>query len=581
MLLLACSHQNIAIASCDCGSTDSTAPCTGNSIIITVDGNSAIDAQYNWAFNSGGGDANCGQFANGDYWIAPSNGQDAVTITGITSSTSTVKAAENPTVEAIPYGTGGNNYGNYDSSTNIIESLPKNYTTATSIVAAANRNEAVEGGCGTSINGECINSYAVVTILPSVPENAGATVIRPNITGTSKEILKWSDFDLSKFPAKSFLAGTDAAGLEAIRRRWSHSVEIFGLHNSVGTSAGYCSEGGRAFRAKSLVGDYGGYVAKTLNDDIFTLFSDDNDLDTKRPAIAAILAYGLDMYHAMYDTGGAVRAWGVGAGQHPGKFTAPVILAALEISTAKRSVLMSAKNHIYDTRYTGPHELAQIRPGVTTPIWGDVFVDDNESLNQGAYWAELWLSQRYDGATGVPEEYGAKTQVDPYGYIDGPSFLAGDGYMSITYAVQRAMLAIGYIMPEFYRVVNFPELDMFVRRVNASGIHTSPDPCVTPDAREVTTNGCTPYNNRAACVYYNVTWGPVDNNDASKGCITTPTPPYTQQGRFASRDGLTLYPNSGYISAQAESNWEAIMALGTPQLTNRWLFRNVRLPTEE
>ena len=66
-------------ASCDCGSTDENNPCTGQSIGVTVtaktpNGGTAVDSVYNWSFNSGGGDANCGQFANGDYWVSPAAG---------------------------------------------------------------------------------------------------------------------------------------------------------------------------------------------------------------------------------------------------------------------------------------------------------------------------------------------------------------------------------------------------------------------------------------------------------------------------------------------------------------------------
>ncbi|RFA36881.1 hypothetical protein CAL65_10220 [Alkalilimnicola ehrlichii] len=59
---------------CDCGSTDAAAPCTGNALYVRVDATrrgSHSDAVFEWEFNANGGLAYCGQFANGDYWIAP------------------------------------------------------------------------------------------------------------------------------------------------------------------------------------------------------------------------------------------------------------------------------------------------------------------------------------------------------------------------------------------------------------------------------------------------------------------------------------------------------------------------------
>ncbi len=328
-------------AACNCGATDAT-PCTGQSIFVSVtagtpNGGTAINSEYTWTFNSGGGDARCGQFANGDYWVAPATGQTSVTITGITSN-GNVSADADPTIESMGLLSSTKTYGNYNASENIIPNLPISYSTVTSLVAAIQRNEATEGICGThAIEGNCVDSYDVVTVLPSVPANAGATVIRPNITGKSKAIIDFTELDFSLLPSESFLIGTDSAGLENIRRRWSHSIEIFSLNNSVGTTKGFCSEGGRAFRAHTLIDDYGAGMAASWYNDLMTLFSSDLTIENKKPALSAMLSFGLDLYHAMYDAPqGLVRRWGSGATQHPGKFMPPVLLAALMKSRIRK-----------------------------------------------------------------------------------------------------------------------------------------------------------------------------------------------------------------------------------------------------
>lgn len=547
-------------AGCDCRSTDSATPCTGQSIYMSVpagtpNGGTAVNSEYTWNFNSSGDNARCGQFANGDYWLAPAEGKTTVTITAITSN-GTVRADADPTVESMGLLAGTRNYGNYSSNENIIPNLPVSYSAVTSIVAAVQRNEGIEGGCGTAaITGQCIDSYHVVTILPSVPAKAGSAMFRPNITGNSKKLITLADFDLTRLPSKSFLKGTDATGLENIRHRWSHSIEIFGLHNSAGTSKGYCSEGGRAYRAHILIDDYGAGTAAAWYNDLMILFSDDHTIEEKTPALAAMLAYGLDLYHAMYDAPpDAVRQWGTGATQHPGKFMPPVLLAALMINPEYAASLKTASSHIYDTEYSGPLELAQVHEGINGPVWGDIPAMSGINF-QGSYWVNLMKSQCYDGAIGpCNAAIGSKNMFDPYGYIDGPPNKPGTSYLGSSLGVQRSMVATMFLMPEVCEIVNYDQLAEYVDRIVNYGVKTVYDPCVTPDSREDFVN-CDPYRNRA-CLYYGKTWGPLTPSDKQSACITTPTPPYTKAGRFLSIDGNKIA--AVYTSGQIESNWITI-----------------------
>lgn len=558
-----CIIPDYSKASCDCGSTNQEVPCTGQSIKIIVtaktpNGGTAVDSQYNWSFNSGGGDARCGQFANGDYWVAPAQGQASVTITSITGSGS-ITADADPRAWSYGLLDGANTYSGYDSSENIIPALPKNYSTTTSLVAATQRNEAVEGACGTSsILGECVDSYNVVTVLPSVPVNAGSEMLRPNITGTTKELIELSELDLSRIPAKSFLTGTDAAGLEDIRSRWSHSTEIFGVGWSTDGGSVYVgnSEAGRAFRSHILIDDYAAGAANRLHEDLAALFSSSLDVSDKKKAIAAILSYGLDLYHAVYDQpNGVIPRWGSGAGQHLGKFTPTVLLTALEKNNPTRLAIIKAIAE--EDNFKQPQELAQLHVGSNGPVWGD-----DEGITR--YWTDLQWARCYDTATGTCDTtVGKRTAADPHKFIDGPANKPGTSYFSIGYAGILNFAAIMHLMPEFKAAVNTTKPIVFVDRARSHGLTTLPDPCVTPDVRE-NLSVCDVYRSGVNCEYYYPTasvaptWGPKSLSDASAGCAATPTPGYTQQGRFGSLNGATAPLNSSYVSKQLLQNFEVI-----------------------
>jgi len=567
IILLVALLPSLSWAACDCASTDQSNPCTGTAVSVTVtagtpNSGTAYDGVYNWTFNSGGGAARCGQFANGDYWAAPAAGQSTVTVTALTTtSPGEIRADADPNTEDMGLLGVTVGYGNYDATENIVPNLPISYSGINSLVAGIIRNQATEGDCGTSgiVGTGCMDSYQVLTILPSVPENAGSTVLRPNITGQTKELISLSSLDLSKIPSKSYFTGTDAAGLEAIRRRWSHSTEIFSVSNATCTTLTMCSEGGRAFRAHTLIDDYGGGVAVRFYDDLMYLFSDDHTIAAKTPALAAMLAYGLDLYHTIYDgPSGTTRRWGTGAHQHPGKFVGPVLLAALDGDTTRISNLQSAASHLNDHFMMGPAELAQANAGVTTPVWGDNRRGEfgTAKAYHGAYWKELFKNQYYDDASlASPAERETKrTQHDPYDYIDGPPGSPLTSYGQMALGVQRAMSAVMRIVPGVCDIVNYPNLITYADRVNDFGRHTSPDPCVTPDSRENFTT-CDPYGD-TGCTYYGVTWGPVDKNDWNSTCITTVTAPYTQAGRFLAKHGTSV--GVAYPIAQVEDNWSTI-----------------------
>ena len=67
---------------------------------MTVQG--ARTLSFSWSFESGQQDAFCGQFANGDYWIAPAADENSVTVTAVIGTGSgALSLDENPKPESI------------------------------------------------------------------------------------------------------------------------------------------------------------------------------------------------------------------------------------------------------------------------------------------------------------------------------------------------------------------------------------------------------------------------------------------------------------------------------------------------
>ena len=580
--------SNVSYAACDCGSADAANPCTGNTITIAVNGTigTGTNSNFTWSFNSGGGDATCGKFANGDYWVAPANGQTTVTITGIsTTYPGGISADTDPVMESIGLLNGENSYGNYNESENIIPRLPVSYSGINSILAVTkkdessarvydgdsaactsnkytwNKNTSKCGTCGTVATvGECANSYNVLTIMPGVPLLAGSTMIRPNITGQTKKILTWADFDLSRIVGRDFISSVTPSRFEEIRQRWAHNTEIIGLKTSVKWN-GY-SEGGRAFRASSIVDDYGAGMATALVSDIVATMSIANTLEEKKPAIAAILSFGLDLYMSVFNGPEDYdRFWGTGASQSPGKFTAPAFLAALLTDDSYLQNMSGESSHLSEyASMHGPHEIGQIQWGSNEkPLWGDLQYSGTADIS--AYWGGLFKYQNYDGATGAKVMPSSKNHHDPHGYIDGPPMAPDTSYMTSTLGGQWGWYALSKLLPRFSDAVNYPKLLTYVEQIEDYGVRSASDPCVTPDTRE--SIACAPYPNGSNCLYYGVTWGPVIKNSVGADCIKVPTPPFTQVGRFLRLNGTSVSPSTAYTSGRVIDMWPILRAMPT------------------
>ena len=298
-------------------------------------------AVFNWTFESeNGGEAIVGQYACGSYWIAPANGDSSVRIISLTGSgnpgeTDLLSIDTDPVIENTGLLDGSNNYGNYDDAEDELPQLPKSFTpeqgSCISLVAAMQRNEDETSSSGTrATNGESTDAYNIITLLPEPPSANDGDHIRPNITGASKTFYHWDDLDFSSLKESAIFPALSSDELEDIRIRWSHNIGLFGFGAIAPDGSGQVySEGGRAYRAHILADEYASGTAAGYANDLLSLLNAHNTMEEKKPALAALLVYGLDIFNCRYNYGtGYAKQWTSGAGQWMGNFT-PVVTAAM------------------------------------------------------------------------------------------------------------------------------------------------------------------------------------------------------------------------------------------------------------
>lgn len=532
-------------------------------------------AHFNWTFTSANGQpAQVGQFACGSYWVAPAerdSGVKFISLTGNPAWKDLLSCDADPITEKHGLLSGKNGYGNYDASENELPKLPQTYKPSSdscvSLVAAMQRDEQATSKGGTrQIEGEVADAYCVVTVLPKAPRDGGKNMIRPNFTGATKELLTWNDFDLARLPKHDFLQGRSAEQWDSVRVRWSHTTEVLGMAAEIptqrqGLQFTKFSEGGRAFRAHLLVPNYAAGSAHLYYSDLLALFSPRNNMDEMKPAIAAMLAYGLDIYHARYDIGQTARKqWSCGAGQSLGQFMPAVFAAALQKDPAKADRLRMAAitNHGDDPGEVGPHEMRQFKRGLTgVLLWGDyhpIVRKDAQMIEADwRYWTDFVGSKCYDAYAGDPADRnpnrGKKTAADPYGYIDGPANQPGSSYMSVSFGGIHAFAAAMILMPEIRSIVNTDAPIEYVDRIVRHGLWTWPDPAAAPAKEDQDT----------ARVWWSVqgakgwgkTWGvrPDDVRFAIED----------GKGRFKSMHGKPV--NGGYPVAAVGQNWDRIIGM--------------------
>ncbi len=536
----------------------------------------AREAVFTWeVLSANGQEPIVGTYACGSFWVAPASGDSGVRLISLSATSGGVAQPNHISLDADPMTerrgllNNNQNYGNYDASEALQGRLPYVFTATSlrcvSLVAALQRNETEAPLGGTSaIMGERVDAYAILTVLSAPPPNNGANSIRPNITGATKEFLTLDDFDFSKLGSFASFPALSTTQVQNIATRWRHSTEIFGLGAYVGGAIRIYSEGGRAFRASNSHDEYGAGMNNAIQNDILALFNNSNTFEQKKPALASLLAFALDLYHARYNYGAsAPKVYTSGAGQHAGKLAPLLLLASLARDQSKAAELskLSYQNHDpSDPLVRGPQEIRQIRRGVTgVLLWGDQFpytFSDITSMPSGSasrrYWSDLLASKHYNGQTpyGDPNT-GQKTAGDPYGYIDGPPNYPGYAYMAIGGVATQGLAAIMILMPATREILKSDDVIEFSDRFARHGTWAAPDPVAPPPANlveNIWNPGTFPGTT------FGRTWGPRTDD------VRLPIEGGSGQGRFASTDKHGKPLSSSYLPSLVRNHWDSIIA---------------------
>lgn len=480
------------------------------------------DTLYSWNFSCGGGPCVIGKFIGGDYWIAPRKKDDEVVLLSSTPAGNDNGIEINPNSN-LKQGFLSCDVSSYDKDRNLALKLPQIIPKNSSIVKAI-RSQV----CGEKfMNGCCIDSYDVLTVLETIPEKYSEKVLfRPGFAGRDKKLFTLEDFDFTKIPRSKYITKWSLdINYNEIEARWT-APYIDHYMSGLGDS-------GRRFSPYQTLPNYGAELSAIYLDDLLKIMSSDS-VEKKSPAIIGLLQRGIDLYDSWHSG----ITWPTGAGQQLGRKPPIVFFAALlRNESIKEEVMRMTSGNGNATQEDGqirniPIELG----GGGVPIWGDV---DNW-CSEDYYWSQLFSANQYDGAAGEPNIHGdnKRTCGDPYGWIDGPAGEPGSFYMAccstggyIAYALAQDL------MGELCYVANDRDLNSYVQRVLTKGVHTAPDPCAPPDPKE--TSQCKPYRGKANdCLYYEKTWGPDPTKPGM--CIKNGTNGTTQAGRFPALDGKKL-----------------------------------------
>lgn len=509
----------VAHAACDCGATDGTAVCRGQTVARTHHGST-----FGWQFSCDGGECLCGRFNNGEYWVAhPGGGEVFLEATapqgGLEANPQT---ADKQGLLACA--------SNYDPARNLEPRLPQPVAAGTSLVKA----QAQRSGCGApSIESCCVRNYETLTVLEAPPPGNGANVFRPGVADPSKRLFSEQEFDYDRLPRYAAVdAATGRTALPAIVATWSGTY-VDHFMSSLG-------DAGRAFWPHGVGGlDYGAAQARDYNNALLSLMGTESGT-AKRIAVNAMLQRGLDLYTSWQ----AGITWPSGAGQQMGRKPPIAFFAALvrdsDIQAEVRSMPLTATQ-----------EDSQIRqlPGEgRIPVWGDYPGThiSNKFCSAPHYWSQLFRGDN------------KRTCGDPYGYIDGPAGEPGSAYMKCCSTSNFVAYVLAMrMMPALCDVGRKPALIAYVDRVydpaRKRGVHTQPDPCAPPDPRE--SSACEPHTKAATgCRYYGVTWG--EDQAAPGRCVPNNSGGNTgQQGRHPGRHGFDISTDLDYMPDVVPALW--------------------------
>jgi hypothetical protein len=433
-----------------------------------------------------------GQFANGDYWVI-----GPVTITQILPAFD----GDNNGWEVNPVYSGTQGFDSFceEFDDSLVPDLPYMASPGESIVKAVSNDDPSDYNC--------LQTAAVLTVVPEAPPDDGATVFRPPYVADEKPYYSVQDLHTELLPSLEPVDHTPTLA-------WvEEQFERVQLDHKGGAL-------GRHLHPLDNVPDYGASIGRRNADGALRLMLND-PVSQKMPALIAYVQYGIDLYHMILNG----QTWPAGGGHRPGQ-KLPMSLAAVLLDH------QAMKNTVITATFFHEDNLLYHSENAGRALYGSGGYDFEEN-----YW-EVVASQT-----------GYKSWRDPYGYIDGGP-VPGEFYQYCCTSQPWKGSAIAvHLIPQMKALWTNEAFFDYVDRWVEHGVWSQPDPCAPYDGN---------WNN------YGVTFGP----DGDGGCIED-TNPGDGVGRFPDLHGTQTdegHHASRFQGAMWEAyrNYRALELYGTP-----------------
>ncbi|MDP2974430.1 MAG: hypothetical protein Q8N60_05235, partial [Candidatus Diapherotrites archaeon] len=319
----------------------------------------------------------CGQFANGDYWVL-----GPVTILSIT-----------PDFDGSHHGWQSNPMPGYpqgfDSRAStfdptLVPSLPYNAKPGESIVKSISIEPLENADCRP-----CLETAAVLTVLAAAPPDNGTTVFRPPYAGTEKPFYFANQLRTELLPMLQPVANTPT--LETIKNNFQRVQ----LDHKLSWSGEY-------IRPKQNMASYGSGMAIRNAEGALRLMLNDS-IEQKMPALINYVQAGIDLYGILKNGG----SWGSaisGGGGHPHGRKLPIAFAAVLLNNQEmKDAVHNAGDNIF-----GENDGVKYSEKAGTVLYAEI------ECSELVYW------KKHADELGIgPNASGSKTCKDPEGYIDG------------------------------------------------------------------------------------------------------------------------------------------------------------------
>jgi len=374
----------------------------------------------------------CGQFANGDWWVAPDSPGGAVMLTALSPDFD----GESHGWQVNPADPGEQGFdariNGYVSS--LVPDLPYSAVAGESIV---------KGVSVPVVDGEtcrpCVQSASILTVLDEIPVGDGAGFFRPPYPGDAKPLIPVSRLRMDLLPA---LDPVDSAPTFP-------EVEASFQQPWLDHKSGWT---GRELHPEESMPDYGADIAAVTGDGALGLMLA-GDPEEKRQAAIRYVQVGVDLFHAYLNGSN----WVANGGHSPGRRLPLAMAATLLDDAGMRQVVRYAPETDFGE---GGSLVVGSQAGI--PLWGQACSDE-----------QYWEQARFDK--------GNKSCEDPYGYIDGGE-VPGESYQFCCNSSPWRGHALALrLMPELQCAWAAEDFLAYVDRWVEAGTHAQPDPCAGYD----------------------------------------------------------------------------------------------------